>query len=99
MAVFSTRTTFLAPVLAAIAVVACVAAPARAQGIASNADEPQAGEEVKGNSHVVDINEVERGFFLSVDYGPNYFLPLRTPGFVVLNADGASPGTRMGMRA
>jgi hypothetical protein len=93
MAVFSSRTS----ILATLALVA--AAPAAAQGIASNADEPQAGEEVKGNSHVVDINEVERGFYLSVDYGPNYFIPINTPGFVTLNKDGLSPGTRMGVRA
>src|SRR5439155_2862641 len=73
-----------------------LAAPSlRAQGIASNADEPREGEEVKGSSHVAEINEIERGFYLSVDYGPNYFIPLKGTGFVALNTDGKAPGTRM----
>ncbi len=76
----------------------CAAGPALAQGIASNADEPRAGEVTKGSAHVIDINEIERGFFVSVDYGPNYFIPLNQPGFVNINPDGTLPGTRMGIR-
>jgi hypothetical protein len=71
---------------------------ARAQGIASNAEEPRAGEEIKGDTKVAVINEVERGFFLSVDYGPNYYIPLANQGFVSMNQDYLSPGTRMGLR-
>jgi hypothetical protein len=70
-----------------------------AQGIASNADEARAGEEIKGDTRVAEIDEIERGFFLSVDYGPNYYIPLAQPGFVELNSDGLRPGTRMGIRA
>ena len=75
------------------------ASGARAQGIASNAEEPRQGEEIKGDTHVVTINEVERGFYLSVDYGPNYFIPLNQPGFIAINPNYALPGTRMGIRA
>jgi hypothetical protein len=71
---------------------------ARAQGIASNAEEPRAGEEIKGDTKVALINEVERGVFLSIDYGPNYYIPLAGDGFVSMNQDYLSPGTRMGLR-
>jgi len=70
------------------------AGPAHAQGIASNAEEAQAGEEFRGNTGVVVIDEVVRGFYVSVDYGVNYYLP--DPAF--LNPDGTHPGTRMGIR-
>ncbi|HEY4220112.1 MAG TPA: adventurous gliding motility protein CglE [Myxococcota bacterium] len=75
------------------------AGPAFAQGISSNADELQAGEEKKGDTHVIDISEIERGFYLSVDYGANYFIPLKQANFILLNSDYVSPGTRMGLRA
>ena len=75
------------------------AGTARAQGISSNADEPRAGEEIRGDTRVAEIDEIERGFYLSVDYGPNYFIPIDQPGFVVLNPDYVRPGTRMGIRA
>lgn len=83
---------------AIIAFALMCAGGARAQGIASNADEPRQGEEIKGDTKVAIINEVERGFFLSVDYGPNYYVPLSGSGFVSMNQDYLSPGTRMGMR-
>lgn len=73
-------------------------APAFAQGISSNADAPREGEEIKGDTKVVEIDEIERGFYLSVDYGPNYFIPINQPGFVLLNPDYVRPGTRMGVR-
>lgn len=73
-------------------------APVLAQGIASNADAPREGEEIKGDTKVVEIDEIERGIYLSVDYGANYFIPLVQPGFVVLNPDYLRPGTRMGIR-
>src|SRR4051812_37425085 len=93
-----TRRSTVAAALVVATVALCPAA-ARAQGIASNADEPREGEEIKGSSNVAEINEIERGFYLSVDYGPNYFLPIDQPGFIVLNSDYLSPGTRMGVRA
>ena len=81
---------------------------ALAQGIQSAGDAPREGEEIKGETGVVEINEVERGFFLSVDVGPNHYLYLDTPGFVPIGRplfqDVArpttwfSPGTRMGLR-
>ena len=74
------------------------AGAARAQGMDSNLEEPRAGEEIRGDTKVAVINEIERGFFLSFDYGPNYYLPLSGNGFVTLNEDYLSPGTRMGMR-
>lgn len=86
-------------VTATVLVGAWVSAPAMAQGISSNADAPRAGEEIKGDTKVVEIDEIERGFYLSVDYGPNYFIPIQQPGFVVLNPDYVRPGTRMGIRA
>ena len=83
---------------------------ALAQGIQSAADGPQEGEEIKGDTGVAEINEVERGFYLGVDAGLNHYLtPLYegTAGFVKLGrtivpADPTtwvSPGTRMGVRA
>lgn len=74
-------------------------APVLAQGISSNADAAREGEEIKGDTKVAEIDEIERGFYLSVDYGPNYFIPIAQPGFVVLNPDYVRPGTRMGVRA
>jgi hypothetical protein len=71
---------------------------ARAQGIASNAEAAREGEEIRGDTKVAIINEIERGFFLSIDYGPNYYIPLSGAGMVSLNEDYLSPGTRMGMR-
>lgn len=83
----------------ATAAICSAAAPALAQGISSNADEPRAGEEIRGDTKVAEIDEIERGFYFSVDYGPNYFIPIQQPGFVVLNPDYVRPGTRMGIRA
>lgn len=74
-------------------------APAFAQGISSNADAAREGEEIKGDTKVAEIDEIERGFYLSVDYGPNFFIPIAQPGFVLLNPDYVRPGTRMGIRA
>lgn len=83
-----------------VAVVAFLAAePGNAQGIASNAEAARAGEEIRGDTRVAEIDEIERGVYLSVDYGPNYFIPINQPGFVVLNPDYVRPGTRMGIRA
>lgn len=90
--------TLLAHVRAALLAFVAAATPAAAQGIASNADAPRAGEEIKGDTRVAEIDEIERGFYLSVDYGPNYFFPIAQPGFVVLNPDYLRPGTRMGIR-
>ncbi len=89
-----------------------LSAPALAQGAASNADIAREGEEVKGSSGVAEIHAVVRGLFLSVDVGPNYYLPLEQPGFVVIgtpfsvpdpaggpfNRAWITPGTRMGLR-
>jgi hypothetical protein len=97
---------FLAAVIVAFAV------GARAQGASSNADIASGGEEVKGSSGVAQIREVVRGPWVSVDVGPNYFIPLEGPGFVTLgtpfsvpdpagapvNRAWFSPGTRMGVR-
>jgi hypothetical protein len=74
---------------------AFAATPAFAQGIASNAEEARAGEEIRGDTRVAEIDEVVRGFYLSVDYGPNYYLPMNQADFVPY----AFPGTRMGIRA
>jgi hypothetical protein len=71
---------------------------AHAQGNANNVDVARDGETVTGDTRVVDINEVERGLFLSVDYGVTYFIPLKQPDFIVLNPDYTLPGTRMGLR-
>jgi hypothetical protein len=86
-------------VIATVLTGALAGVPAAAQGISSNADEPRAGEEIRGDTKVAEIDEIERGFYLSVDYGPNYFIPIAQPGFVVLNPDYVRPGTRMGIRA
>ena len=69
-----------------------------AQGIPSAADAPRDGEEIRGNTGVVDINEVERGVYVAVDIGPNYYIPIDAPGFVALNEGWLSPGTRMDLR-
>lgn len=82
----------------AFAGVLSFAGSAQAQGIASNADAPREGEEVKGDTRVVDIDEVERGLFVSVDYGPNYYLPLSGAGMINLNPTSTTPGTRLGVR-
>lgn len=95
----ATPRTTAALLVAAGVIATTFAFGARAQGIASNADEPREGEEIKGSSHVAEINEIERGFYLSVDYGPNYFIPINQPNFIKLNSDYLSPGTRMGVRA
>ena len=84
------------PIVAAV--VSLWAASAHAQGIASNADAPREGEEVKGDTKVVDIDEVERGVFVSVDYGPAYYLPLSGAGFLDINPTGTVPATRLGVR-
>lgn len=86
-------------VIATVLAAPLASAPALAQGISSNADEPRAGEEIRGDTKVAEIDEIERGLYLSVDYGPNYFIPIQQPGFVVLNPDYVRPGTRMGIRA
>jgi hypothetical protein len=69
-----------------------------AQEKSSNAETPRAGEEVKGDTRVVDIDEVERGLSLGVDYGPAYYLPLEGAGMLNLNPTSTSPSTRMGVR-
>jgi hypothetical protein len=79
------------------------AAPALAQGIPSAADAPREGEEIKGDTGVVEIREVERGLYVSVDAGPNYFLYLTdfvpaNLGFVKLNEGWLEPGQRVGLR-
>lgn len=96
-------------VVGACALMLCaIATPTRAQGIQSAADAPQEGEEVKGDAGVADIKEVERGFYVSLDMGPNHYLYLDTPGFVTIGrplfedfgrpTTWFSPGTRMGLR-
>ena len=89
----------------ALAVAACLvvvpllgSTSSRAQGIPSAADAPREGEEIRGNTGVVDINEVERGLYVGVDMGANYYLPIDGPGFVGMNEDWLSPGTRMDLR-
>jgi hypothetical protein len=87
-----------------IAVAAVFSGGARAQGLSSNAEEPRAGEEVRGDTKVVVIDEIERGFYLAVDYGPNYYIHFNQPGFVPMNEPpegfpiGTKVGTRMGIR-
>ncbi len=70
----------------------------QAQGIASNAEAPREGEEVKGDTKVVEIDEVERGVFVSVDYGPSYYLPIGGAGFVNMNPTATIPASRLGIR-
>jgi hypothetical protein len=79
-------------------VFALLAPHALAQGLASNAEAPRDGEEVKGDTRVVEIDEVERGLFVSVDYGPAYFIPLAGSGFLDINPSGTVPATRLGVR-
>lgn len=86
------------PTLFLFLIAVFVTAGAHAQGIASNADAPREGEEVKGDTKVVEIDEVERGVFVSVDYGPAYYLPLDGAGFINLNPTATVPGTRIGLR-
>jgi len=66
--------------------------------MSSNAEAPREGEEVKGDTKVVDIDEVERGVFFSVDYGPAYFIPLAGDGFLDLNPTGTVPASRLSIR-
>lgn len=73
-----------------------VSGAATAQGIASNADAPREGEEVRGDTKVVDIDEVERGLSVSVDYGVAYYLP--GVGDLDLNPTAFEPATRVGIR-
>jgi hypothetical protein len=78
----------------------------RAQGIPSAADAPREGEEIKGETGVVEIREVERGLYFGVDYGVNYYLdiPMFLPDphplvrFVRVNEGWLSPGQRIGLR-
>jgi hypothetical protein len=82
-----------------VALLACLgASSALAQGLASNAEAPRDGEEVKGDTGVVDIDEVERGVFVSVDYGPAYYIPVAGAGFLDINPTGTVPATRLGLR-
>ncbi|MBM4280961.1 MAG: adventurous gliding motility protein CglE [Deltaproteobacteria bacterium] len=74
------------------------AAGAAAQEKSSNAETPRAGEEVKGDTRVVEIDEVERGLSVGVDYGPAYYLPGAGAGSVNLNPTSTSPSTRVGVR-
>jgi hypothetical protein len=74
------------------------AASTHAQGINSNAEAPRDGETVVGNTRVVEIDEVERGLFTSLDYGITYYVPLAQPGFLVLNPTWLTPSTRIGLR-
>jgi hypothetical protein len=75
-----------------------VAGGAGAQEKSSNAETPRAGEEVKGDTRVVDIDEVERGLSVGVDYGPAYYLPASGAGSINLNPTSTSPSTRVGLR-
>ena len=84
-------------VATAFAVVALHATSVLAQD-REGAEPAGSGEEVKGNTRVVEIDAVERGFSVSIDYGPNYFFFIDQPGFVKLNQDYVTPGTRMGLR-
>lgn len=89
-----------------LGLVLVVAAPLRAQGIPSAADAPREGEEIKGETGVVEIREVERGLYFGVDYGANYYLdiPMFLPDphplvrFVRVNEGWLSPGQRIGLR-
>jgi hypothetical protein len=72
---------------------------AKAQGIRSATEEAREGEEIRGNTGVAEIAEVERGVFVGVELGGNYYIPIGTgAGFVPLNESFDAPGTRMGMR-
>jgi hypothetical protein len=71
---------------------------ALAQEKSSNVETPRAGEEVKGDTRVVEIDEVERGLSLGVDYGPAYYLPLGQAGSLNLNPTSTSTATRVGVR-
>ena len=94
----SYRRTALA--LARFVVVACGLGSfsVQAQGIASNAEAPREGEEVKGDTKVVEIDEVERGLFVSVDYGATYYLPIGGAGFVDMNPSSTIPASRLSVR-
>lgn len=76
---------------------------ALAQGIPSAADAPREGEEIKGDTGVVEIHEIERGFFFGVDAGANYYADIAglspgLPGFVRVNKGWLSPGNKFGLR-
>jgi hypothetical protein len=75
-----------------------LATAANAQGLPSSADPAESGEEYQGDSGVVDIREVERGFYFAADIGANYYLNLPFPGFVSLNQTWLQPGQRFGLR-
>lgn len=62
------------PGLCALLLAGLASSTAQGQGLPSNAAEPREGEEVKGDAAVAEIREVERGFYFSVDAGPNYYL-------------------------
>jgi hypothetical protein len=79
-------------------VVALFGSGALAQGISSNAEAPRDGEAIVGDTRVIDIDEVERGFFTSLDYGYAYYIPLSQPGFLVLNPTWLTPSPRIGLR-
>jgi hypothetical protein len=83
---------------AVVALMLTVAVPAAAQGLSSNAEAPRAGEEVKGDTRVVEIDEVERGISVGVDYGPAFYLPIDGAGMLNLNPTGTTPSTRVGVR-
>lgn len=73
-------------------------ATARAQGIPSAADAPRADEVIRGDARVAQIAAVERGVYVGLDWGANYYIPSRGPGAVLVNENWQSPGTRMGLR-
>jgi hypothetical protein len=83
-----------------------IASAAFGQGIPSAADAPREGEEIKGETGVVEIREVERGLYFGVDYGVNYYLdipmfladPHPLVRFVRVNEGWLSPGQRIGLR-
>jgi hypothetical protein len=95
MGLWSSKTV---PMLMVSALMVVTSHRASAQGFTSNAEAPREGEEVKGDTKVVDIDEVERGFFVSLDAGPAYYMPLGGDGFVNLNPTGVTPATRFGVR-
>jgi hypothetical protein len=72
--------------------------PVAAQGIPSAADAPREGEEIRGNTKVAEIREVERGVYVGVNAGMNYYFPIEGAGFVTLNEGWLTPGSRMEVR-
>ena len=75
-----------------------LASSANAQGLPSAVEPAESGEEYQGDSGVVEIHEVERGFYFAADIGANYYLNLPFPGFVNLNQNWLQPGQRFGLR-